>query len=414
MNTNFSAGLFTWWLLAGTGLSACGPKGSTLTVHVAGWAESGDGDLTIVPRIAGQLGQTQTFKAGTSAFVVDIEKGQAGDAVMDGFVAEAEGCFIATGSALAKFHGGDEAEQLSADLKLVHFKTAQCASANCGLSQWCQEKVTDRNLFGVWADSENAWAVGYAGTILHWTAADGWQPVDSPTNYTLTAIWGSGSSDIWAVGTPSIVIHFDGTIWSASTYPSPSITFHAVAGRGSSDAIWAGGDALTVASRTSPVAWGDITLPMNAYPIRSIQLIGEKAWIVGRSNFIGLVNNGVVSSVQVPASGYGLFGIWGFDDNHVWAVGENGVVYTNSNTKHAWEFANPIGDKPLTAITGDAARDQLWAVGLNGIILDKKIINSVQPTLLTEITRNHLNSVFAAPNGRVWAVGDNGTILRYN
>jgi hypothetical protein len=63
--------------------------------------------------------------------------------------------------------------------------------------------------YGVWGSaSDDVWAVGYAGTILHW---DGTlcSMVPSTTTAPLDAVWGSGPRSAFAVGQ-------DGTIlgWS--------------------------------------------------------------------------------------------------------------------------------------------------------------------------------------------------------
>ncbi|MBI1178809.1 hypothetical protein GC207_15360 [bacterium] len=47
-------------------------------------------------------------------------------------------------------------------------------------------------------------------------------PVQSPTQKTLYAVWGSNTNDIYAVGDNGIVIHYDGTSWSVETDTPPT------------------------------------------------------------------------------------------------------------------------------------------------------------------------------------------------
>jgi hypothetical protein len=72
-------------------------------------------------------------------------------------------------------------------------------------------------LYGVWAASaDDVWSVGGNGVIRHYTGQPhSWDIVsDVPTTETLRAVWGSSHSDIWAVGDQATVLHYDGTNWT--------------------------------------------------------------------------------------------------------------------------------------------------------------------------------------------------------
>src|SRR5207244_9013906 len=94
-------------------------------------------------------------------------------------------------------------------------------------SAWTADVVDSaatRNLNAVWGSSAgDVWAVGAGGTIVRWTGGgDGggapgapgfrlrWAGVSSGTTNDLLGVWGSGASDVWAVGDAGTILHFDG------------------------------------------------------------------------------------------------------------------------------------------------------------------------------------------------------------
>jgi hypothetical protein len=74
-------------------------------------------------------------------------------------------------------------------------------------------------LEGIWgsAASDPIWAVGERGTIRRMTnGAIRWEIIESPTTENLHAIWGSRADDVWAVGDAGTILHWDGKDWKAS------------------------------------------------------------------------------------------------------------------------------------------------------------------------------------------------------
>ena len=70
------------------------------------------------------------------------------------------------------------------------------------------------SVFGVWGSSgTNVFAVGYAGTVLHYTGTS-WSPMTSGTSESLYRVWGSLWSDVFAVGATGAIVHYDGTSWN--------------------------------------------------------------------------------------------------------------------------------------------------------------------------------------------------------
>src|SRR5207245_1522937 len=67
-------------------------------------------------------------------------------------------------------------------------------------------------LYGIWGTSlTSVTVVGASGRILQYDGST-WKTMVSPTQRTLSRVWGSSPSDVWAVG-DSVLLHFDGGSW---------------------------------------------------------------------------------------------------------------------------------------------------------------------------------------------------------
>ena len=79
-----------------------------------------------------------------------------------------------------------------------------------------QSRRVDRPLRGVWGvDANNVWAVGADGVILKWNGV-AWTTQRSGTNTNLFGVWASDPNNAWAVGDSMLVLHWDGTSWKGA------------------------------------------------------------------------------------------------------------------------------------------------------------------------------------------------------
>ena len=87
-------------------------------------------------------------------------------------------------------------------------------------STWqTQASGSTADLFGVWGSSAtNVYAVGNEGKVIHYDGSS-WTPVSVPVSVILKAVWGSSASDIYAVGFDGNVLHFDGSAWTVTQVP---------------------------------------------------------------------------------------------------------------------------------------------------------------------------------------------------
>jgi len=100
-----------------------------------------------------------------------------------------------------------------------------------------------------------------------------------------------------------------------------------------------------------------------------------------------------------------LFGIWGIDSHDLYAIW-GGVLVHEQDLE--WHIV-PTGGQRIFAVMGTGHKD-VWAVGALGCLwhLTDRWRASKSDN------KNDLHGVAALPSGTVWAVGDGGTILRFD
>src|SRR5207237_924010 len=94
-------------------------------------------------------------------------------------------------------------------------------SFDVGCGTWTLEQPLPQAhaLTSVWAAaSDDVWAVGVSGAIVHWNGTS-WTPLKSPTTANLYSVWGADAKHVWAGGV-GVLLFFDGVAWSVD----PAIT----------------------------------------------------------------------------------------------------------------------------------------------------------------------------------------------
>src|SRR5438445_3430450 len=93
------------------------------------------------------------------------------------------------------------------------------AAPVCSSDGWCWSNPLPQgnHLHSAWGSASNdVWAVGEGGTILHWDGT-AWSASASGTGNLLYSVWGSASNDVWGVDDRGTILHWDGTAWSVSS-----------------------------------------------------------------------------------------------------------------------------------------------------------------------------------------------------
>jgi formylglycine-generating enzyme required for sulfatase activity len=313
-----------------------------------------------------------------------------------------------------------------------------------------------------------------------------WQPMDSGTTRTLLSVWGTASDNVFAVGSAGTILHYDGNMWEQISSPmTMTVTVYAVSGSGPDDVYFVGHEGtggMSTLLRYRGGAWQDPaaweTLPMPDVPYNWIFL--EDIWVSGSHAFavgVGADGNGHVvhwengillshDAMHGPA-GNGYFdAVWGRDPNDVYVSGRNG--YSNGVTGlmyhydgDTWSLWHPDGlgdhDLPKTRGIGGiwgtddspdlffagqsfspwfaevlyydgtlwetqvfqeshtlsgvwaSSSDDVYGVGYSGMILHGN--NNFEWSIMDSGTTENLNGIWGTGCGDVFVVGDGGTIL---
>ncbi|MCL5876415.1 MAG: hypothetical protein M1540_01215 [Candidatus Bathyarchaeota archaeon] len=284
-----------------------------------------------------------------------------------------------------------------------------------------------------------AWAVGDAGTIVHWNA-NSWTTVPSPTAshlYSVAfnnvtngwAVGGSGNSGVilhyngtwnvwsrisfsgftdafdtinstlhsvtittdgmmgWIVGAGGLTLNWNGDTWFAITDVTPN-TLRAVAMAHNSAEAWAVGDAGTIMHWTGS-NWETMTSPTNA-PLYTIQMLDtSNGWVAGGSN-----NNGVVLNLNQST--------W-----QVWDKFNFGTMNTTTPSQS-------VNSTIYSISVGNAT--SAWACGSNGLVMYWTGTQWDCNINLISGNLRGISMIHGETTGmlQAWAVGDGGQIMAFN
>ncbi len=268
-------------------------------------------------------------------------------------------------------------------------------------------------LQGVWGASESdVFAVGDAGTILHYDGVN-WIKMSTGSTAHLNAVWGRSGSDVFAVGNAGTILHYNGSSWNRMTSNTTSSllgvwgdnlsTAYAV-GAGGTIMKQDGNRWVAMQSGTSATLrgiWGDVRRAHPALPelIVDIFAVGDRG---AKLHFDG------TNWAQVGSSGNSIFAIWGNGWNDMLAVALFGKVFKFTGTLFVSQPNIPTTQQ-LFGVSGDA-EGNVFIVGSNGLILqsDRSGWN-----LVASPTFKNLNDVWVAESGIAFAVGFDGTVIRF-
>lgn len=286
----------------------------------------------------------------------------------------------------------------------------------CEQVEWCSVSTNVGalcELATVWGTSSNdVWAAGSTGTIVHWDGA-AWTAIPSGVQNTFYGLWGSGPHDVWAISSTDVVLHANGLVNGAASWEHISLR-QPFGGPTILRAVWG--------SSANDIRIGG----------RDYQLIVPELQFFGTGNqFVrGDASDGGASFRPIPGSA-AITSIWGSSADDVWMTADNSthVSYERGTTLHgtradAGDGSDPLQDSlvwtpvdsqstlTLESIWGSSASD-VWAVGGLGTIrhfgpADDRWQKIASPT------KQALHAVWGSGPNDVWAVGDGGTILHYD
>ncbi|MCG3173991.1 MAG: hypothetical protein GMKNLPBB_02208 [Myxococcota bacterium] len=319
----------------------------------------------------------------------------------------------------------------------------------CSEDGWCWSNPLPQGntIHGLHAFApDNILAVGEGGTTLRWDGRK-WNWIKRMTREPLYAVWGSSPNNAWAVGASGTALRWNGVSWSEFTKISNE---HHVRlwGTGPDD-IWAVGETAGLAAAVR--RWNGKEWLFN--PPTFLKGIIRGVWGSGKNSVyvsgdgMALWNGNSWERVNLPATGR-LNAIWGANADDIWAVGENGFMVHYDGLR--WNFVTPPIREDMKAITGTASNN-IYAVSEKGSVLHYdgaawKVIPSTGTSgwnalaiagandvwtagpygamargglgglrqFHVSATPNSLRGVWAVTPNEVIAVGDRGTILRWD
>ncbi len=280
----------------------------------------------------------------------------------------------------------------------------------CETAAWCPSPTTmDARyaLTAVWGSGKNdVWAVGSAGTVLHWDGAS-WTSTPVNTKHTLFGVWGSSANDIWIVSTPTLLIHGTGFENGTATWeehvPVETAAWQTVNGKlmravwgTSANDVWIGGEPI-------------------AYYEENMAVVNQ--WRKSAGDAQASWKRTFQTSVTIR-------GIWGSSSSDVWIVGrdtaipeENGKAFHFDGTAGdggllQWTEVDTQSNAELEGVWGSSAAD-VWTVGARGTIRHFTAGATAWKSVPSP-TAHHLHAVWGSSKNDVWAVGDAGTVLHYD
>lgn len=324
-------------------------------------------------------------------------------------------------------------------------------------TQWSSQPApTDRRLMAVHGTSaSNVWVAGAGGTVLRYDGGT-WAPLlpqSALLKAPLDSVWGSGPTNVWATGPDAGLLHSDGTGWSVAA-PGSFTSLH---GTAASD-LWAVGP--SGARHFDGQTWSDRSAGLDAGLVTVWAMSTSEVW--GGSDDGTLYRwrpaTGWTWSYKLPFGQTSLpdyhVGIWGsgpsdvyagswskpahFDGGtwgeipvqktslgqgsplgtlaHVWGTAPDNVYIDQGNGQvcrwtgsGVWQYIADFGGASPIGIDGTGP-DDVW-------LIDKYSMKAWHwdgaGWTSSQLPVSNLHSFTVTDSHNLWAVGDNGQILRF-
>lgn len=281
---------------------------------------------------------------------------------------------------------------------------------------------------GVWGTSAtHVIIVASDGTILEFNGAQ-FQNRTLGQTTPLYGVWGSGPAleDVWVVGGRSlfddgVALRFVGGQWQQAAWVSswPRGLRYSVGGASPVD-VWSvgvGDPAPAPSLGTPPIwrlagaVWAEVGQSgLSAFSIRATA--PQRADVAGDDGVYRIDGVSVALSLDLRTSfpdTLFVTGVWGASASDLHAVG--GVAYRFNGSTWSGQPLPPA-TATLRSISGTSATD-VYAVGDSGTIVRFDGNNwSAVNTGIAGLSSVNLRSVWVAPTGEVFVVGDNGVVLK--
>ena len=279
----------------------------------------------------------------------------------------------------------------------------------------------------VWgAADDDLWVVGDSGSIMHWDGL-AWTVKPSGTTNKLRHVWGLNSNNVYAVGDAGTILRWNGISWAAMNSGVTS-TIYSIWGRSTVELYVTTGSAAPVKGDVlwyNGFGWSQWTSVGTDFPVRGIwglstSTSGDDFYFCGdEGDLYDAYENFYTQRPDPDGNGLTFNAMWGPGDDHVWAVGDYGILVYNLGTIDAvdWvggavDWQGTVSIPPHLLSVAGVDKDNIWAVGGNGVVkLDAATMLLWKPDApkgkisnATGVWATGINSVFiSTSSGIVWA-----------
>ncbi|RME19478.1 MAG: hypothetical protein D6806_18225 [Deltaproteobacteria bacterium] len=281
-----------------------------------------------------------------------------------------------------------------------------------GTSWSFDEANASQELMGIWGSSaDDIYAVGKIGTLVHWDGS-GWTNVTPQISKgDLNAISGYAADDIWAVGTkPPVsgvgpIFHFDGTSWS-NLGEVTGYALYAVAATGQHEAIAVGDQSIVVLCPDTTNCNSNTYGETSDYKAVAVDSKGT-VYFGGKADAIVVYKEGAFST-ENSGQDFAIHAMAVDGDDNIIAAGFSGGLMVKMAGPGTWSSFRSGFAGNVVALSGNM--DVLYASLSNAIlVLDP---NDGSMSILSMAPDRYINDVAAGDGEQVWAVGDDGLILK--
>ncbi|WP_143177550.1 hypothetical protein [Cystobacter ferrugineus] len=267
---------------------------------------------------------------------------------------------------------------------------------------------------------QDVWAVGQAGTILHFDGSH-WSPVDSGTDENLKAVWAQGPKDVWAVG-ERVTLHWDGAQWTRAADSGGT----SVWASGPED-VWVAGGNLGGVLHFNGKEWTSSPLPTGHGSEADVWGNGPgNVWVCQLDQGNLAHWNGTSFKAELPRlpTSSRCRDLGGSDPVDAWALyhvdpydypSEQKMVVLHKGGGEDWrqlsllDAAHREDTSRWTALWGTTGK--VWVVGSGGLVdhFDGQVWNREQHW---DDAALELHDVWGSSEKDVWVVGENGLVAR--
>ncbi|MEC9072862.1 MAG: hypothetical protein VX938_10800 [Myxococcota bacterium] len=289
--------------------------------------------------------------------------------------------------------------------------------------EWVQEESgTDSDLHGVFGyTSDDLWAVGSGSTVLHYVEG-AWVQESGGGSVDLQSLWippGADMEGAIAAGSGGIVYKRHNGQWVTEQVADGSATLHGVWGVGEARyAVGSAvGDYVTISGKANSLSpWDGHNANVNKVKdLHGLTSALGDVWAVGHGGtmlrFSGGKNWEIVSLVGLYNAAAPLEDVsaagGGPGEGILWmaiSADGGGIRYDGA----AWKDMETRPEEGMRAIEGPD-REHLWAVGEEGLIM---FLGDQGWSAFPSGTLEDLNDVAVGEDGTAWVAGDGATLLK--